>query len=612
MKTIQHSSIQQNALHPHAQLAHSIVDLISNGRKVKRVVVVTGAGISTSSGIPDFRSMGGLYDVDVSDDTTTTTSPSIGTDSAISLKEGCAEDSVHVQKRASRKKTSQAATTAKGKQMFDASLFSSPDTTRLFFQFMAQLKQATDEAQPTPAHEMIAYLKKRGLLARCYTQNIDCLEQRVGLRLDITEDSSSSSLSGDMKKTVKNSTRKNKRGQDVDVVQLHGTLSHVHCTVCHTHLAFSSSLLPHFQQGTAPPCPSCSDRNAVRQAQSRRQLSVGILRPDIVLYNEQHPRGDIIGEQIMADLSRGVDLLVVMGTSLKVDGIKKVVRTMARQIRAKYASHGDSESSCDNENDVGVECERSIVEPRVILINKTPLTAEWNKVFDVYWEGESDEICRFIQQGMEERRRVQDYKKQQRQRQKERRESTYASVPIAAPSPVPVVVNKVEKLAIVDYIDVSEKSLSIAASASSSKENVTTKTTIASATTSTFKKKQHKKKQLTIEQVSHATVVKKLVAIIPGSSSSIKNSAKGKSKVSPRNDIIETSDADERENKTLTTYQRPESRAALRDGSVSAGITGKNKAQSPLVAPREAPISPKKQRTKKKDRKAGEVSAVVV
>ena len=40
---------------------NSIVSSILNG-SIKKVVVLTGAGVSVASGIPDFRSKGGLYD----------------------------------------------------------------------------------------------------------------------------------------------------------------------------------------------------------------------------------------------------------------------------------------------------------------------------------------------------------------------------------------------------------------------------------------------------------------------------------------------------------------------------------------------------------------------
>ena len=40
---------------------NSIVTSILNG-SIKKVIVLTGAGVSVASGIPDFRSSGGLYD----------------------------------------------------------------------------------------------------------------------------------------------------------------------------------------------------------------------------------------------------------------------------------------------------------------------------------------------------------------------------------------------------------------------------------------------------------------------------------------------------------------------------------------------------------------------
>ena len=35
--------------------------------------------------------------------------------------------------------------------------------------------------EPTPAHYFMALLQKKGLLLRCFTQNIDSLEQLAGL-----------------------------------------------------------------------------------------------------------------------------------------------------------------------------------------------------------------------------------------------------------------------------------------------------------------------------------------------------------------------------------------------------------------------------------------------
>jgi NAD-dependent histone deacetylase SIR2 len=57
------------------------------------------------------------------------------------------------------------------------------------------------------------------------------------------------------------------------------------------------------------------------------------MRPNIVLYNEAHPTGDIVAEYANHDMKRKPDLLLVCGTSLKVDGIKGLVKSFAGQVR---------------------------------------------------------------------------------------------------------------------------------------------------------------------------------------------------------------------------------------------------------------------------------------
>ena len=57
------------------------------------------------------------------------------------------------------------------------------------------------------------------------------------------------------------------------------------------------------------------------------------MRPNIVLYNEAHPTGDIVAEYANSDVRRRPDLLLVCGTSLKVDGIKVLVKSFAARVR---------------------------------------------------------------------------------------------------------------------------------------------------------------------------------------------------------------------------------------------------------------------------------------
>ena len=64
--------------------------------------------------------------------------------------------------------------------MFDSSLFRDIQKQEIFFNFIASLKTLTKNAIPTKTHLFIKYLKDINKLGRCYTQNIDNLEARLG------------------------------------------------------------------------------------------------------------------------------------------------------------------------------------------------------------------------------------------------------------------------------------------------------------------------------------------------------------------------------------------------------------------------------------------------
>lgn len=69
----------------------------------------------------------------------------------------------------------------KGRDLFSASLFRDPASTRLFYTFIAELKSSIDTAKPSPTHRFIKTLDSKGKLVRSYTQNIDGFEEQVGL-----------------------------------------------------------------------------------------------------------------------------------------------------------------------------------------------------------------------------------------------------------------------------------------------------------------------------------------------------------------------------------------------------------------------------------------------
>ncbi|KAJ3522571.1 hypothetical protein NMY22_g11837 [Coprinellus aureogranulatus] len=237
--------------------------------KKKKIVVVTGAGISCSCGIPDFRSSDGLYNM---------------------VKERYPD------------------VVMKGRDLFDASLFRDTTSTSVFYSFIAELKKKIDEASPSPTHNFIKTLDSKNKLLRSYTQNIDGLEERVGL---VGSSGDAAKASGKGKNAGK------LRVKEVRNVQLHGDIHRVRCVMCSAEFPCAEEHLSAFLEGTAPDCPECLSRSEARVARSARAIRVGSLRPAIVLYDEPHPLGEDIGTIQMADVNKKPDLLIIMGTSMK-------------------------------------------------------------------------------------------------------------------------------------------------------------------------------------------------------------------------------------------------------------------------------------------------------
>lgn len=104
----------------------------------KRIVALTGAGVSTLSGIPDFRSAGGLY------------SQKFGN---ISVEE-----------------------------LLDIDFFRA--NPQEFYRWAKDGWYKMHEFQPNPVHYSLAKMEEKGLLSEgIYTQNIDAIHQRAGSRI---------------------------------------------------------------------------------------------------------------------------------------------------------------------------------------------------------------------------------------------------------------------------------------------------------------------------------------------------------------------------------------------------------------------------------------------
>lgn len=245
-------------------------------RHSKRLVVITGAGISVHAGIPDFRSSTGLF---------------------------------RLLKNDYKLKTS-------GKQMFDASIVYNDSThTKNFHSTMSDLYGLCTSSKATPFHEFINEISSNNRLLRLYTQNIDCLDTSLS-HLSTCNLQAASQNDEDWPKTV----------------QLHGSIKYMNCSKCQWTSEFQPSLFTSSE--TVPECPECLKIDSARIDSGKRPMGIGRLRPKVVLYNEFNPDAEIIGQITEYDLTSRPDGLIVVGTSLKIPGVRRMVREMSQAVHA--------------------------------------------------------------------------------------------------------------------------------------------------------------------------------------------------------------------------------------------------------------------------------------
>lgn len=123
--------------HKRPNLPVSLQEAVNFIRASSKITVLSGAGISVSCGIPDFRSSSGLY-ARIRDDFPELDDPQL---------------------------------------MFDINYFSADP--RPFFRVAKDIVPAN--FTPSPTHMFIRQLEIEGRLLRNYTQNIDTLEQSAGI-----------------------------------------------------------------------------------------------------------------------------------------------------------------------------------------------------------------------------------------------------------------------------------------------------------------------------------------------------------------------------------------------------------------------------------------------
>ncbi|KAF9219745.1 SIR2-domain-containing protein [Gyrodon lividus] len=251
---------------------NTISDAVSLIANSKRIVILTGAGISVSCGIPDFRSRNGLY---------------------ATLKERGEYDLDDPQ------------------QMFDIHYFKENPT--VFYSFASQIYPSN--FIPSPCHRFIKLLEDKDKLLRNYTQNIDTLETLAGISR---------------------------------VLQCHGSFKTATCLQCRTKvpgIAIERQIL----EQRVPYCKACLEAHRATEARKGKptkkkgkrkneweedsdendDLPVGVMKPDITFFGEKLT--DDYDQALLADREK-VDLLLVIGTSLKVSPVSETLSHLPHSV----------------------------------------------------------------------------------------------------------------------------------------------------------------------------------------------------------------------------------------------------------------------------------------
>ena len=252
---------------PDEEDSPSVVHILSNpsleavaeyikSKNIRNIICMVGAGISTAAGIPDFRSPGtGLYD------------------NLRKYKLPYPE------------------------AIFDISYFRrNPDP---FYLLARELYPGN--FRPTPSHMFIKLLMDKGLLLRCYTQNIDTLERIAGIKEEL-------------------------------LVEAHGSFASAQCvgkmlTVSDGYRDRDESSGTsdsedddiHFNRHQPLGCGKKYDQEEIREKIINGQKPLcscgGLIKPSIVFFGENLPTRFF---SLLSDDFAKCDLLIVMGTSLTV------------------------------------------------------------------------------------------------------------------------------------------------------------------------------------------------------------------------------------------------------------------------------------------------------
>ncbi|KAF9054612.1 DHS-like NAD/FAD-binding domain-containing protein [Panaeolus papilionaceus] len=252
---------------------NTIDDAVSLIQKSQRILILTGAGISVSCGIPDFRSRDGLY---------------------ASLKSKGEYDLDDPQ------------------QMFDINYFR--ENPAVFYSFASQIYPSN--FVPSPCHRFIKLIEDRGKLLRNYTQNIDTLETLAGVK-NVLQCHGSFATASCLQ------CRRKVNGKEIEADIL--TQKVPLCTVCNT--VSSVPIQPKKKRGKKKAKGQWDSED--EDESDGPEFPSGIMKPDITFFGEKLT--DDFDHSLAADRFK-VDLLLIIGTSLKVSPVAEITTHLPHSI----------------------------------------------------------------------------------------------------------------------------------------------------------------------------------------------------------------------------------------------------------------------------------------
>ncbi|KDQ50714.1 hypothetical protein JAAARDRAFT_41808 [Jaapia argillacea MUCL 33604] len=249
---------------------NTVDDAINLIRKSQRIMILTGAGISVSCGIPDFRSRDGLY---------------------ATLKQSGEYD------------------LDEPTQMFDIHYFR--ENPSVFYSFASQIYPSN--FTPSLCHRFIKLIEDKNKLLRNYTQNIDTLETLAGVR-NVLQCHGSFATASCLH------CHQRVPGTDIedDILQHRVPL----CKKCN-----AAAAKPKKKKKRKPTASGW--RSDESDESDGPAFPPGIMKPDITFFHEKLT--DDFDHSLLEDRDK-VDLLIIMGTSLQVSPVSEIISYLPHSV----------------------------------------------------------------------------------------------------------------------------------------------------------------------------------------------------------------------------------------------------------------------------------------